>query len=79
MGANRDDGSRAGLFTRRCQLLTRPRSAVGRRPAMIRCVRMWTGEDGDSLFEEGWIDLSSGVVYENGADLHFKPEHEGSI
>ena len=28
---------------------------------MIRCVRMWTGEDGDSLFEEGWIDLSSGV------------------
>ena len=20
---------------------------------MIRCVRMWTGEDGDSLFEEG--------------------------
>ena len=25
---------------------------------MIRCVRMWTGEDGDSLFEEGWIDLS---------------------
>jgi hypothetical protein len=40
---------------------------------MIRCVRRWTGEDGDSLFEEGWIDLSSGVVYENGADLHFKP------
>jgi hypothetical protein len=29
---------------------------------MIRCVRMWTGEeDGDSLFEEGWIDLSEGV------------------
>ena len=28
---------------------------------MIRCVRMWTGEDGDSLFEEGWIDLSQGV------------------
>jgi quercetin dioxygenase-like cupin family protein len=27
---------------------------------MIRCVRMWTGEDGDSLFEEGWIDLSDG-------------------
>ena len=25
---------------------------------MIRCVRMWTGEDGDSLFEEGWIDLA---------------------
>ena len=34
---------------------------VGRGPAMIRCVRMWTGEDGDSLFEEGWIDLSKGT------------------
>src|ERR1700730_9073278 len=29
--------------------------------AMIRCVRMWTGEDGDSLFEEGWIDLAEGM------------------
>ena len=28
---------------------------------MIRCVRMWTGEDGDSLSEEGWIDLSRGT------------------
>jgi quercetin dioxygenase-like cupin family protein len=28
---------------------------------MIRCVRMWTGEDGDSLFEEGWIDLAQGM------------------
>lgn len=28
---------------------------------MIRCVRMWAGEDGDSLFEEGWIELSQGV------------------
>jgi quercetin dioxygenase-like cupin family protein len=28
---------------------------------MIRCVRMWTGEDGNSLFEEGWIDLAEGV------------------
>lgn len=25
---------------------------------MIRCVRLWTGENGGSLFEEGWIDLS---------------------
>ncbi|EMI5490045.1 hypothetical protein REJ26_001123 [Providencia stuartii] len=25
---------------------------------MIRCVRMWTGEDGNSLFEEGTIELS---------------------
>ncbi|HUB21908.1 MAG TPA: hypothetical protein VMA97_05830 [Streptosporangiaceae bacterium] len=28
---------------------------------MIRCVRMWTGEDGDSQFEEGWIDLAEEV------------------
>ena len=28
---------------------------------MIRCVRMWTGEDGNSLFEEGSIDLSEGA------------------
>jgi quercetin dioxygenase-like cupin family protein len=28
---------------------------------MIRCVRMWTGDDGDSLFEEGWIDLTDGM------------------
>ncbi len=28
---------------------------------MIRCVRMWTGEDGDSLFEEGSIDLAEGA------------------
>jgi quercetin dioxygenase-like cupin family protein len=28
---------------------------------MIRCVRMWTGEDGDSVYEEGWIDLIEGM------------------
>ncbi len=28
---------------------------------MIRCVRMWTGEDGNSLFEEGSIDLVEGI------------------
>jgi len=28
---------------------------------MIRCVRMWTGEDGNSLFEEGHIDLVEGA------------------
>jgi len=28
---------------------------------MIRCVRMWTGEGGDSLFEEGFIELAGGV------------------
>jgi len=22
---------------------------------------MWTGQDGDSLFEEGWIDLAEGM------------------
>ncbi|HEX4739943.1 MAG TPA: hypothetical protein VH353_01280 [Caulobacteraceae bacterium] len=27
---------------------------------MIRCVRIWTGEDGDSHFEEGIIDLRGG-------------------
>lgn len=28
---------------------------------MIRCVRLWTGEDGNSLFEEGFIDLQTGA------------------
>jgi quercetin dioxygenase-like cupin family protein len=28
---------------------------------MIRCVRMWTGDDGNSLFEEGSIDLGDGM------------------
>ncbi len=27
---------------------------------MIRCVRMWTGPDGNSLFEEGTIALTEG-------------------
>ncbi len=27
---------------------------------MIRCIRIWTGADGDSFFEEGGIDLSGG-------------------
>jgi quercetin dioxygenase-like cupin family protein len=27
---------------------------------MIRCVRLWTGEDGNSHFEEGAIDLAPG-------------------
>ncbi|BBG60318.1 Uncharacterised protein [Providencia rustigianii] len=26
---------------------------------MIRCIRMWTGEDGNSLFEEGTVELNS--------------------
>jgi mannose-6-phosphate isomerase-like protein (cupin superfamily) len=28
---------------------------------MIRCVRIWTGDDGNSLFEEGFIDLAEGM------------------
>jgi hypothetical protein len=28
---------------------------------MIRCVRMWTGSDGNSLFEEGSISLGEGM------------------
>ncbi|MDE0950726.1 MAG: hypothetical protein OSA45_05610 [Halioglobus sp.] len=28
---------------------------------MIRCVRIWTGDDQNSHFEEGWIDLNPGV------------------
>lgn len=28
---------------------------------MIRCVRMWTGPDGNSLFEEGHLDIGTGL------------------
>jgi mannose-6-phosphate isomerase-like protein (cupin superfamily) len=27
----------------------------------IRCVRMWTGEDGNSLFEEGHLQIGEGL------------------
>jgi quercetin dioxygenase-like cupin family protein len=27
---------------------------------MIRCVRLWTGDDGNSHFEEGFIDVKAG-------------------
>jgi hypothetical protein len=27
---------------------------------MIRCIRLWTGNDDESRFEEGWIALDSG-------------------
>ncbi len=27
---------------------------------MIRCVRIWTGDDGNSIFEDGTIDLPKG-------------------
>ena len=29
---------------------------------MIRCVRLWTGDDGNSHFEEGSIDLEPGAL-----------------
>ena len=41
---------------------------------MIRCVRIWTGDDGDSLFEEGSIDLPQG---ERGDVLSGKVETTG--
>lgn len=28
---------------------------------MIRCIRMWTGSDGNSLFEEGEIEIGLGL------------------
>jgi hypothetical protein len=28
---------------------------------MIRCVRIWTGADGESHFEEGAIDMGGGA------------------
>jgi hypothetical protein len=28
---------------------------------MIRCIRLWSGGDGNSSFEEGVIDLSKGA------------------
>ena len=28
---------------------------------MIRCIRIWTGEDENSHFEEGWIELEPGA------------------
>jgi quercetin dioxygenase-like cupin family protein len=28
---------------------------------MIRCIRIWTGDDQQSRFEEGFIDLESGI------------------
>ncbi len=32
---------------------------------MIRCVRLWSGPDGNSHFEEGAIDLESGPRGDN--------------
>jgi quercetin dioxygenase-like cupin family protein len=34
---------------------------VAETDTMIRCVRIWTGDDGNSLFEEGTIDLPKGA------------------
>jgi hypothetical protein len=36
------------------------RNSQWRRVSMIRCIRIWTGEDNDSHFEEGAIDLPDG-------------------
>jgi quercetin dioxygenase-like cupin family protein len=27
---------------------------------MIQCIRLWTGDDAESHFEEGWIELEAG-------------------
>ena len=50
---------------------------------MIRCVRIWTGADGDSHFEEGMIDLSKGErgdvlsAVVAGASLSFQETRSG--
>jgi uncharacterized cupin superfamily protein len=50
---------------------------------MIRCVRMWTGKDGNSLFEEGFIDLAEGMRGDavgtpvRVAELSFQETHSG--
>ena len=50
---------------------------------MIRCVRMWTGDNGDSLFEEGSIELAEGVrgdfIGESvpAVELSFQETHAG--
>ena len=36
---------------------------------MIRCVRLWTGDDGNSHFEEGTIDLSHGERGDTKSDV----------
>ena len=50
---------------------------------MIRCVRIWTGADGNSHFEEGVIDLSKGERGDElsavvaGASLSFQETRSG--
>ena len=50
---------------------------------MIRCVRIWTGADGDSHFEEGVIDFSKGERGDalstviSGASLSFQETSSG--
>ena len=50
---------------------------------MIRCVRIWTGADGDSQFEEGVIDLAKGErgdalsTVVSGASLSFQETKSG--
>jgi hypothetical protein len=56
---------------------------------VIRCVRLWTGHDGDSHVAEGFIDLHDGergddpwrrayVVFQPGFDLPFKAKTDRS-
>ena len=35
---------------------------------MIRCVRIWTGDDGNSCFEEGAIDLGDKLALRLGPE-----------
>jgi quercetin dioxygenase-like cupin family protein len=50
-----------GRIARPAAFTERNRQTIPGRFAMIRCVRIWTGEDGNSLFEEGFIDLAEGM------------------
>jgi quercetin dioxygenase-like cupin family protein len=36
---------------------------------MIRCIRLWSGKDGQSHFEEGWIALAPGSHPSSHGDL----------
>ncbi len=38
-----------------------PGAEDGYADAMIRCIRLWSGKDGQSHFEHGWIALAPGV------------------
>src|SRR5271168_503765 len=52
---------RAGLSRRRSRVAQSTGGNQNRSRAMIRCVRIWTGDDRNSHFEEGVIDLEHGA------------------